>query len=232
MQKIAGIDAELVMLFARITSCVARRRQYQSHYGTLDFNRPAVEGILPPPIADAREHKVATEALIDCVRGVTEDLARWHTRWLETTTDDRSRARSDVYWHACRVLLFRHVYRRDVHDEECRQSAMAVIHLCDGLTDGKIEYLNWVSVTTPAKSLLIYVQPLVIASSILEKSQSDARTLVTRVFQKFSFQRCFDLSGSRGIVEEMWKRIDSGRDYDACFWVEVMWETGQSFLVG
>jgi hypothetical protein len=30
----------------------------------------------------------------------------------------------------------------------------------------------------------------------------------------------------------MWKRMDSGRDYDACFWVEAMWETGLSCLVG
>lgn len=145
MQKIAGIDAELVMLFARITSCVARRRQYQSHYGTLDFRWPAVEGSLPPPLADAREHQVATEALIDCVRRVTEDLARWRTRWiLETSSERRSRTRSDIYWNACRVLLLRHVYRRDVQDEECQQSALAVIRLCDGMTDDKIEYLNWV----------------------------------------------------------------------------------------
>lgn len=221
------------MLFARITSCVARRRQYQSHYGTLDFGCPAVEGILPPPIADAREHQVATEALIECVRGVTEDLARWRTRWIAgSTVAGRSKARSDIYWHACRVLLFRHVYRRDVHDEECRQSALAVIHLCDGLTDGKIEYLNWVGCRDFRSAALIRVQPLVIASSILDKSQLDARAQVTQVFQKFSFQRCFDLFGSRGIVEEMWKRMDTGRDYDACFWVEVMWETGQGYLVG
>lgn len=52
------------------------------------------------------------------------------------------------------------------------------------------------------------------------------------LFRKFSYQRCFDLFGSRGVVEEMWKRIDEERDYDACFWVEVMCETGRSFLLG
>lgn len=147
MQRIAGIDAELMMLFARITSCVARRKQYQSHYGTLDFRRPAVDpGCLSTPIADAREHKVATEALIECVRDVTRDLAKWRAKSVpEVPLDCHLRTRSDIYWNACQVLLLRHVYRRDAEDEECRASAFAVINLCEIMADGKIEYLNWVS---------------------------------------------------------------------------------------
>lgn len=73
---------------------------------------------------------------------------------------------------------------------------------------------------------------MIIASSIFDSSQADLRRQAIDLFQKFSYQRCFDLLGSRSVVEEMWKRIDMGRDYDACFWVEVMAETGRSCLLG
>lgn len=130
------------MLFTRATSCVARRRQYQLHYGTLDFNHPSVQtGTWEVPAAEQKEHETATQALIECVRNVTEDLARWKVESGVRGED----LRSETYWHACRVLLLRHVYRRSAHDEECQQSAAAVLRLCDSMSDGKIEYLNWVS---------------------------------------------------------------------------------------
>ncbi|KAI5449603.1 hypothetical protein NCC49_004533 [Naganishia albida] len=212
-QKIIGIDAELAMLFARVTSCVARRRQYQLHYGTIDFNHPPDQLGTWIPAFDGQEHHAATQSLIECVKGVTEDLARWKVGPALGGHD----ARAEVYWHACRLLLLRHVYRRFAEDTQCQQSAVAVLQLCEAMADGKIEYLNW---------------PIIIASSIFDSSQTDLRRRTTDLFQKFSYQRCFDLFGSRTVVEEMWKRIDAGRDYDACFWVEVMAETGQSCLLG
>lgn len=217
------------MLFARASSCVARRRQYQLHYGTIDFNHLPDQLGTWLPACDGQEHQKATQSLIQCVREVTEDLARWQTEAAVRGPD----ARLETYWNACRLLLLRHVYHRSTRDVECQQSAAEVLRLCEGLADGKIEYLNWVS----RSSLLLCeclspAQPIIIASSILDSSQTDLRRRTIDMFQKFSYQRCFDLLGSRTVVEEMWKRIDGGRDYDACFWVEVMSEAGQSCLLG
>lgn len=128
------------MLFARVTSCVARRRQYQLHYGTIDFNHPPDQLGTWIPAFDGQEHHAATQSLIECVKGVTEDLARWKVGPALGGHD----ARAEVYWHACRLLLLRHVYRRFAEDTQCQQSAVAVLQLCEAMADGKIEYLNWV----------------------------------------------------------------------------------------
>lgn len=140
-QKILGIDSNLAMLFARASSCVARRLQYQLHYGTIDFNHPPDQLGTWIPVWDGQEHETATQSLVECVRGVTEDLAQWKVEAALRGQD----ARSETYWHACRLLLLRHVYRRTTGDEECQQSAASVLGLCEGLAGGKIEYLNWVS---------------------------------------------------------------------------------------
>jgi hypothetical protein len=143
-QKILGIDSNLAMLFARASSCVARRRQYQLHYGTIDFNHPPDQLGTLIPAWDGQEHQTATQSLIECVKRLTNDLAQWKAEAARREDD----ARSETYWHACRLLLLRHVYRRSTWDEECQQSAAAVLGLCEGLADGKIEYLNWVSTIT------------------------------------------------------------------------------------
>ncbi|KAJ9095156.1 hypothetical protein QFC20_006725 [Naganishia adeliensis] len=63
-QKILGIDSNLAMLFARASSCVARRRQYQLHYGTIDFNHPPDQLGTWIPVWDGQEHQTATQVIV------------------------------------------------------------------------------------------------------------------------------------------------------------------------
>lgn len=150
LHRVCGIDPTLSMILARIASCVARRKQYQAVYGTLDFLKPSVDtGTYIPFSASIHEHETATKALITCVRDVTESLTRWkadydsHSASFAHTVVE---VRSMIYWHACRILLFRHVYRRPADDTECQHDAAAILQLCGNMVNGKIEYLNWVSV--------------------------------------------------------------------------------------
>lgn len=73
-------------------------------------------------------------------------------------------------------------------------------------------------------------QPMMVASSVLldNRIRSDARDL----YKTFQYQCCFESEGTLRVVEELWKRVDEGRDEIACGWSEIMLEMGMPLLLG
>lgn len=73
-------------------------------------------------------------------------------------------------------------------------------------------------------------QPLMIASSVLLTPET--RTAARDLLKTFQYQCCYEAEGTLSVVEEVWRRVDEGRDEEACGVAEVMLEMGRPILLG
>jgi hypothetical protein len=73
-------------------------------------------------------------------------------------------------------------------------------------------------------------QPLLIAAC--NATNAEDREKSRTVLRTFSYQCCYEIEVVQLVVEEMWRRIDEGRDDESCGWVEIMMELGCPVLIG
>lgn len=69
-----------------------------------------------------------------------------------------------------------------------------------------------------------------VASSVL--MDPGTREQARKLYRSFQYQCCYEIEGTHRVVEEIWKRLDEGRDEAACDWGEVTMELGIPLLLG
>ncbi|GFZ42328.1 hypothetical protein JCM24511_00043 [Saitozyma sp. JCM 24511] len=152
--------------------------------------------------------------LEDSVSRLQQDLEEWYTQSPGMAMDPRTHMGSLAMWHACKILLRRDLQNQPRADSDIQASVRATLELCLEAGD-KIEYMNW---------------PLLIAAC--NATSAEDREKSRTVLRTFSYQCCYEIEVVQLVVEEMWRRIDEGRDDESCGWVEIMMELGCPVLIG
>lgn len=152
------------------------------------------------------------------------DLDLWQEEYPTFQMDGRTQTGSLAYWNASNILVQREL--RGVSDDRVDGSVTAILDLCVETGD-KIEYMNWVGFVPAAWP---DEQPLVIASVRLEDNA--LRDKSRAIMAMFAYQCCEEIKRIAEIVEELWRRIDEGREVDFCGWMLAMVEMGRPVLLG
>jgi hypothetical protein len=71
---------------------------------------------------------------------------------------------------------------------------------------------------------------LIIASAVL--TDPTLRDKSRMIMKMFAYQCCKEVERLSQLIEEIWTRLDVGREIGVCGWVEVMIEMGIPVLLG
>lgn len=181
-------------------------RQFEAHYRPLAELDPAVSLHSPA----AMERMALSRRLSD----VQIDLSTWRAEAPARYMAPRTMIGSMTMWHGLQILMLRDMQKRGRDDADVQSSASAILELCIEVGD-KVEFLNW---------------SLIISASVL--IDPDKRNSARGVIRTFAYQCCHELEAAREIIEEMWRRMDEGRDDEASNWREVAIEIGRPVLIG
>lgn len=71
---------------------------------------------------------------------------------------------------------------------------------------------------------------MIIASSVLMTPELREQSRI--VVKMFAYQCCKEIERLSQLIEEIWSRLDVGREIGVCGWVEVLIEMGLPVLLG
>lgn len=83
---------------------------------------------------------------------------------------------------------------------------------------------NWDKQTADQITQPLFVACINIQSPVL-------RTRAREILKSFQYQCCFEVDAAARVVEETWRRVDEGRDEEACDYREIMMELGLAVLL-